>query len=69
MDLPDTLAAAARQAGCRFVVATDAHDPKHLPHMRYAVDIARRAGLSADDVANTRDVKEFLGLLRRARNG
>ena len=68
MDLPDTLAAAARQAGCRFVVATDAHDPKHLPHMRYAVDLARRAGLSAEDVANTRELDEFLGLLRRRRN-
>jgi len=67
MDLPDTLAAAAKQVGCRFVLATDAHDPKHLPHMRYAVDLARRAGLSADDVANTREVDGFLALLRRAR--
>jgi DNA polymerase (family 10) len=67
MDLPDTLAAAARQLGCRFVLSTDAHDPKHLPHMRYAVDLARRAGLSADDVANTREVDGFLALLRRNR--
>lgn len=67
MDLPDTLAAAARQAGCRFVLSTDAHDPKHLVHMRYAVDLARRAGLSAADVANTRDVDGFLALLRRRR--
>jgi DNA polymerase (family 10) len=67
MDLPDTLAAAAKQLGCRFVLSTDAHDPKHLPHMRYAVDLARRAGLSADDVANTREVDGFLALLRRNR--
>jgi DNA polymerase (family 10) len=65
MDLPDTLAAAAQAAGCRFVLATDSHDPKHLPHMRYAVDIARRAGLTADDVANTREVEGFLTMLRR----
>jgi hypothetical protein len=35
--------------------------------MRYAVDLARRAGLSADDVANTREVDGFLALLRRNR--
>jgi DNA polymerase (family 10) len=67
MDLPDNLAAAARLAGCRFVLATDAHDPSNLLHMRYAVDLARRAGLTAEDVANTREVEEFLGLLRRHR--
>ena len=42
MDLPDTLAAAAKQAGCRFVLSTDSHDPRHLALMRYAVDLARR---------------------------
>jgi len=65
MDLPDTLAAAAKQVGCRFVLSTDAHDPRHLVHMRYAVDIARRAGLGADDVANTRDLARLRRLLRR----
>ena len=46
-DLPDTLAAAAKQAGCRFVLSTDAHDPSELDDMRFAVDVARRAGLEA----------------------
>jgi len=65
LDLPDTLAAAAKQVGCRFVLSTDAHDPKHLAHMRYAVDLARRAGLEARDVANTRVLTAFRRLLRR----
>ena len=67
MDLPDTLAAAAKQAGCRLVLSTDAHDPHELQDMRYAVDVARRAGLVAGDVLNTRPLADFLKGLRRAR--
>ena len=67
MDLPDTLAAAAKQAGCRLVLSTDAHDPYELHDMRYAVDVARRAGLVAGDVLNTRPLAGFLKGLRRAR--
>jgi len=67
MDLPDTLAAAAKQAGCRLVLSTDAHDPHELQDMRYAVDVARRAGLTAGDVLNTKPLKDFLKGLRRAR--
>src|SRR5204863_507579 len=47
MDLPDTLAAAAKQHGVRFVLSTDSHQPNNLPFMKYAVDLARRAGLAA----------------------
>jgi DNA polymerase (family 10) len=67
LDLPDTLAAAAKQAGCRFVLSTDAHDPNELSDMRYAVAVARRAGLEARDVLNTRSLGDFLKGLRRAR--
>jgi DNA polymerase (family 10) len=67
MDLPDVLAAAAKQAGCRFVLSTDAHDPRQLAWMRFAVDVARRAGLEAGDILNTRPVAAFLKGLRRAR--
>jgi DNA polymerase (family 10) len=67
LDLPDTLAAAAQQAGCRLVLSTDAHDPNELADMRYAVDVARRAGLEAADVLNTRPLAAFLKGLRRAR--
>lgn len=67
MDLPDTLAASAKQAGCRFVLSTDAHNPNELQDMRYAVDVARRAGLTAGDVLNTRSLGDFQKQLRRAR--
>ena len=66
MDLPDTLAAAAKARGARFVLSTDSHHPNNLGFMRYAVDLARRAGLEAADVANTRPWPEFRKQLKRA---
>jgi DNA polymerase (family 10) len=66
LDLPDTLAAAAKGYGARFVLSTDAHDPRQLGNMRFAVAMARRAGLEAADVVNTRPLSEFLKTLRRA---
>ena len=66
LDLPDTLAAAARGYGARFVLSTDAHDPRQLGNMKFAVAVARRAGLEAADVVNTRPLSEFLKSLRRA---
>jgi DNA polymerase (family 10) len=68
LDLPDTLAAAAKQAGCRLVLSTDSHAPNELQFMRYAVDVARRAGLEARDILNTRPLADFLRGLRRARS-
>ena len=66
LDLPDTLAAAAKAYGARFVLSTDAHDPRQLSNMRFAVAIARRAGLEAADVLNTRPLGDVLKSLRRA---
>ena len=68
LDLPDTLAAAAKALGVRFVLSTDAHSPGELGWMRFGVSVARRAGLEAPDILNTRPLREFLKLLKRARN-
>ena len=67
MDLPDTLAAAGKQHGVRFVLSTDSHQPGNLPFMKYAVYLARRAGLEAGDILNTRPLAEFRKGLKRAR--
>jgi DNA polymerase (family 10) len=67
MDLPDTLAAAARRQGAMLVLSTDSHHPGNLAFMRYAVDLARRAGLRARDIANTRPLAGFRALLKRNR--
>jgi len=66
MDLPDTLAAAGKQHGVRFVLSTDSHQPGNLPFMKYAVYLARRAGLEAGDILNTRPLAEFRKGLKRA---
>lgn len=68
MDLPDTLAAAAKSHGVRFVLSTDAHNTRELGFMKFAVAVARRAGLEAADILNTRPLPEFLKGLRRSRN-
>src|SRR5881394_719885 len=68
MDLPDTLAVAAKSHGVRFVLSTDAHNTRELGFMKFAVAVARRAGLEAGDIANTRPLPEFLKGLRRSRN-
>src|SRR5216684_6852756 len=68
LDLPDTLAAAAKAHGVRFVLSTDAHNTRELGFMRFAVGVARRAWLTAADVLNTRPLPEFLKGLRRSRN-
>jgi DNA polymerase (family X) len=68
LDLPDTLAAAAKSHGARFVLSTDAHSTHELGFMKFAVAMARRAGLTAADIMNTRPLPEFLKGLRRSRN-
>src|SRR5213082_13753 len=66
MDLPDTLAAAGKQHGVRFVLSTDSHQLGTLPFMKYAVYLARRAGLEAGDILNTRSPVDFRKGLKRA---
>jgi len=68
LDLPDTLAAAAKSHGVRFVLSTDAHNTRELGFMRFAVGNARRAWLTAADILNTRPLAEFVKGLRRSRN-
>lgn len=65
LDLDDVNAAAARRAGAPVVVDSDAHSTRELGYMEYGVFQARRAGLRAEDVLNTRTWDE----LRRRRRG
>jgi DNA polymerase (family X) len=64
LDLEDSLARAAGRVGARLTVASDAHRTEELGQQRYAVDLARRAWLEADQVLPTRSADELLGLLR-----
>ncbi|MGN6216389.1 MAG: DNA polymerase/3'-5' exonuclease PolX [Solirubrobacterales bacterium] len=58
-DLSDLHARLAVKAGVKIALNTDAHGVDTLDNMAYAVATARRAWLTADDVANTRGWKEF----------
>ena len=59
LDLSDVHARAARDRGVKITISTDAHSVRQLDHMRYGVFVARRAGLSKDDVLNTRPLERF----------
>src|SRR5205085_8750720 len=65
LDLDDTALIAAKERGVGIVVSTDAHSVEELEHMEYGVYQARRAGLEARDVANTRTLAQFRKLLKR----
>jgi DNA polymerase (family 10) len=62
-DLSEHQARLAREAGATIVLSTDAHGIETLENMRYAVATARRAWLTAGDVANTKGWREFKKLL------
>jgi DNA polymerase (family 10) len=62
-DLSDRHARLAVDAGVTIVLNTDAHGVDTLGNMAYAVATARRAWLTAADVANTRAWKTFKPLL------
>lgn len=67
LDLSDVNIRAARDAGCRFCINTDAHAPGGLGNLRFGVATARRGGLTAGDVLNTRSVDDMLWLARAKR--
>jgi histidinol phosphatase-like PHP family hydrolase len=52
-DLPPSLARAALAAGCLFALSSDAHAHRHLDFQRFALAIARLAGIPAGRVVNT----------------
>lgn len=64
-DLSDRHARLAADAGVTIVLNTDAHGIDTLDNMAYAVATARRAWLTAAEVANTRGWGDFSKLLKR----
>jgi len=64
LDLNDTWARKAREAGVVLSIDTDAHYPAEFDSVRYGCAIGRRAGLTKDDVLNVRDVGGVLAHCR-----
>jgi DNA polymerase (family X) len=65
LDLDDVDAAAARLAGARMAISSDAHTIDALGCMRFGVDQARRGWLEVADVINTRPLADLRKMLRR----
>jgi DNA polymerase (family 10) len=64
LDLDEIALAAAKERGVPIVLGTDAHSTDELRFMEYGVHQARRAGLEAADVANTRSLAQFRRMLK-----
>jgi DNA polymerase (family 10) len=64
-DLKEEHARLAADAGIPVVLNTDAHGIETLDNMNYAAIVARGAGLTPDDVANTRSWGDFSRLIKR----
>jgi DNA polymerase (family 10) len=65
-DLSERHARLAAEAGVMICLNTDAHGTDTLSNMVYSVATARRAWLTADQIANTRSWREFSRLRKRA---
>jgi histidinol phosphatase-like PHP family hydrolase len=67
MDLPPQHIAAAREAGVKFAIDTDAHSLADLTNMRYGVAAARFGGLTSADVINAWPLDQLEEFLRKGR--
>ncbi|MGH3212587.1 MAG: DNA polymerase/3'-5' exonuclease PolX [Trebonia sp.] len=67
MDLPPQHIAAARDAGVKFSIDTDAHSLVDLTHMPYGVAAARFGGLTPADVINAWPLDRLEEFLRKGR--
>jgi DNA polymerase (family X) len=66
-DLNEGHAKLAAEAGVTIVCNTDAHGTDTLDNMKYSVATARRAWLTAEQIANTRTWRSFAPLRKRAK--
>jgi DNA polymerase (family X) len=69
LDINDKIAARAREAGVLVSVNTDAHSTLELANVALGISVARRAGLTRDDVLNTRSKGELLSYLKKKKTG
>lgn len=65
LDLHAVLIRRARELGCRFVISTDAHHPRHLANLRFGVQMARRGWLEPADIVNTLPLDGLQSALRK----
>jgi DNA polymerase (family X) len=66
LDLIDTHARAAAEAGVRIVISTDAHRVHELDYLGLGVAQARRGWLTADRIVNARPWREVRKLMKKS---
>jgi DNA polymerase (family X) len=67
LDLPSAHIRAARDAGVKFAIDSDAHSIRDLSYLQYGVATAQRGWLTADDVITTWPLKRLQDFLRKGR--
>ena len=67
LDLPSAHIKAARDAGVKFAIDSDAHSLRDLDYLQYGVATAQRGWLAADDVINTWPLPRLIEFLRKGR--
>jgi len=67
LDLPADHIRAARDAGVKFAIDSDAHSTAHLAYLRFGVGTARRGWLAPDDVINAWPLDRLRAFLRKGR--
>jgi DNA polymerase (family 10) len=65
LDLSDVNARLAGEAGAKIVVSSDAHQLKALDYVDFGIAQARRAWLTADQIANTRTWAQLQKLMKK----
>jgi len=68
LDLPSDHIRAARDAGVKFAIDSDAHSVSDLGNMPYGVGTAQRGWLTPDDVINTWPLDRLRAFLRKGRD-
>jgi DNA polymerase (family 10) len=66
LDLKDDHLRLAKDLGCRFSIATDAHSPAQLGRMRLGVGMAQRGWVTAPEVINSLPLEDLQRFLRKS---
>lgn len=67
LDLDWRVLRRARDLGVTISIGSDAHTVAGIDNNRYGIGIARKAGLTAEEILNTRSAEDFLAFARARR--
>jgi DNA polymerase (family 10) len=65
LDLNDVYSRRAKEEGVKLSIDSDSHNLAQLDMIRLGVDVARRAGLSREDIINTLPLEQLLKAIKK----